>query len=73
MLPGESSCPNDSEYVCQRGVEGVRPSNGRPKLTVVSKKIANIALSQKNISPTIDMFFVTPHSFTKGSHFVALD
>ena len=51
MLPGESSCPNDSEYVCQRGVEGVRPSNGRPKLTVVSKKNRqHCGVTKKHIS-----------------------
>ena len=30
MLPGESSCPDDSVYVWQRGVESARPSYGRP-------------------------------------------
>ena len=31
MLPGESSCPGGSEYVCQKGVEGVlgRVTGGR--------------------------------------------
>ena len=37
MLPGESSCPGGSEYVCQREVVGVlgRVTGGRsdPRLT----------------------------------------
>ena len=35
MLPGESSCPGGSEYVCLRGVDGVL---GRFKFTRFSKK-----------------------------------
>ena len=35
------SRPQKSKNVCQRGVEGVSSSYGRPKLTLVSKKEKN--------------------------------
>ena len=54
MLPGESSCPGGSEYVWQRGVEGVlgRVTGGRG-LSYFPKKIANIAVLQINTTPKI--------------------
>ena len=42
MVPGKSSCPEGSEYVWQRGGRGcLRPSYGRPKLTLVSTFVAS--------------------------------
>ena len=41
MVRGESSCPDGSECEWQRGVEGaLRPSYGRPKLTLVLRFVA---------------------------------
>ena len=39
MVPGESSCPDGSKYVWQRGItEALRPSHSRLKLTLISRK-----------------------------------
>ena len=47
MVPGETSCPG----VPQGGRGCLRTSYRRPKLTLVSKKIPNIAVSKKKALP----------------------
>ena len=83
MPKGESSHPGSSEYVWQRGAEGVsgRGTGGR-SLPYFQKKRSVFAVSQKNSTPRIFgielvhanhfYFFVTPHIFANGPHFVAL-
>ena len=59
MPPGESSCPGSSEYVWQRGVEGVlgRVTGGR-SLPYFPKKSVFVVL-KKSIAPKI--FEIEPH------------
>ena len=106
MPPGESSHPGGSEYVWQRGVEGVlgRVTGGRSLPYFPKKKKLKWAIEKnkhghnfQNIAskrnqrwvlnydkPLINfgtdilkivavlVFFLTPHNFANGPHFVAL-
>ena len=44
MVPGESSCPGGSEYVCQIGVAGVQAELWEAEVAPRLKKIANITV-----------------------------
>ena len=71
MVPGESSCPGGSEYVWQRGVEGVlgRVTSGQSSPSF-QKKLPTFRCHKKIVG---DQFFVTPQIFANGTHFVTLD
>ena len=71
MPPGESSHPGGSEYVWQRGVEGVlgRVTSGQSSPSF-QKKLPTFRCHKKIVG---DQFFVTPHIFANGTHFVTLD
>ena len=48
--PGESSCQDGSEHVWQRGGrESLRPSYGRPKLTLISSEKKYLRRCSKNL------------------------
>ena len=58
MPPGESSCPGGSEYVWQRGVEGILGQvRGGQSLPYLKKK--SILAVKK--SPTPKIFGIEPH------------
>ena len=54
MPPGESSHSGGSECVAKGGRGYFRPSYGRPKFTLFSKKKRSVvAVLKKNVSPKI--------------------